>query len=65
MTDGEARALKRLNDAWLMETAALAAGDSGASRTYHLLKVQLKSALEDLGYRFTWDREKGYSMKEA
>lgn len=58
-------AIKRLNDAWIMETAAIAAQDKEAYRSYHNLKIQLKGLLEDLGYRLTWDRENGYSIEEA
>ena len=58
----EEKAIKRINDAWIMETAALAAQDKDAYRSYHLLKIQLKGLLEDLGYRLTWDREKGYKL---
>ena len=65
MTEKEAKAIKRLNDAWLMETAAIAACDKPAVEKYGMLKRQLKALLEDMGYALIWDREQGYSIAEA
>ena len=62
MTEREAKAIKRLNDAWIMEAAALSAQDTEAYNKYNFLKRQLKGMLEDLGYSLRWDREKGYSI---
>ena len=65
MTDKEANAIRRLNDVWIMETAAIATGDKPAVEKYSMLKRQMKALLEDMGYALTWDREKGYGIAEA
>lgn len=64
MTDREEKALKRINDVWLMETAAIAVGDKPAIGRYQAMKRAIKGTMEDLGYVFEWDREEGYRIVE-